>query len=147
METLKINFGQWRPWSLNGRKPLLNMMIKAVTLVAVCDSCSLYFTPSVYQETLLFSSNTTISQLHYIHLLFPVRTSAVICNFYGSSFPSHPHPAIFSCTKRLVLQLDVEHVCLLPYYFNVLSLLWTHWFVKQTVLPFTPCWYSSRFFL
>ncbi len=66
----------------------------------------------------------------------------VICKFYGSSFRSHPCPAIFSCTKQFVFLLDIENWCVLSYYFNVLSQLWSHWFVVQTVLPFTARCYS-----
>ncbi len=36
-------------------------------------------------------------------------------------------------------------VCL-NHYFNVLSQLWTHWFVVQTVLSFTALCYSSPYF-
>ncbi len=56
-----------------------------------------------------------------IHLIFPIRAGAAICKFYVSSFQSHLRPDIFSCTKQLVLLLDIENGCVLPYYFNVLS--------------------------
>ncbi len=38
--------------------------------------------------------------------------SSAIRKFYGSSFRSHPRPAIFSCKKQLVLLLDIENWCL-----------------------------------
>ncbi len=37
----------------------------------------------------------------------------------GFSFLSHPRPDIFSCTKQLVLLLDIGNWCVLSYYFNV----------------------------
>ncbi len=43
-----------------------------------------------------------------------VKMGAAICKFYGSSFRSHPRPAIFNGTKQLVLLLDIEHLfCLI----------------------------------
>ncbi len=34
-----------------------------------------------------------------IHLCLAVKMGAAIRKFYGSSFRSHPRPAIFSCKK------------------------------------------------
>ncbi len=36
----------------------------------------------------------------FIHLIFPVRAGAAICQFYVRGFQSHLLPAIFSCTKQ-----------------------------------------------
>ncbi len=58
--------------------------------------------------------------LQDIHLFLAVKMGVAICKFYGSSFRSHPRPAIFSCTKQFVLLLDIENWCVLSYYFNVL---------------------------
>ncbi len=55
-----------------------------------------------------------------IQLFLAVKIGAAICKFYGSSFGSHPRPAIFSCMKQLVLLLDIENVCVLSYYLYVL---------------------------
>ncbi len=52
---------------------------------------------------------------------FPVRAGAAISKCYGSGFRCHLRPAIFSCTKQLVLLLDIANWCVLPYYFNILS--------------------------
>ncbi len=56
----------------------------------------------------------------FIHLFLAVKMGAAICKFYGSSFRSHPRPAIFSCTKQFVLAAWYwKLVCLiLMYYFN-----------------------------
>ncbi len=57
----------------------------------------------------------------FIHLFLAVKMGAAICKFYGSSFRSHSRPAIFSCTKHLVLLLDIENSCddiILMYYLN-----------------------------
>ncbi len=45
---------------------------------------------------------------------------SAIYKIYFPGFRSHLHPAIFSCTKPFILQLDIENLCVLPYYFNVL---------------------------
>ncbi len=50
-----------------------------------------------------------------------LRVNVAICKFYVRAFQSHPLPAIFSCTKQLILLLDIANWCVLPYYFNVLS--------------------------
>ncbi len=66
-----------------------------------------------------FTSDLT-SNIH-IHLFLAVKMGAAICKFYGSSFRSHPCPAIFSWTKQFVLLLDIENWCVLSYYLNVIS--------------------------
>ncbi len=52
---------------------------------------------------------------------FTVKADAAICKFYGSGFRSHLCQATFSCTKQLVLLHDIANLCVLLYYFNVLS--------------------------
>lgn len=42
---------------------------------------------------------------------------------------------------QLILLLDIKNWGVLPYYLN-----YSHWLIVQTVLPFTACRYSSRYF-
>ncbi len=56
-----------------------------------------------------------------IHLILHGKMGMAICKFYGFCFRSHLLPAIFSCTKMMVLLLDIANWCVLPYYFSVLS--------------------------
>ncbi len=67
------------------------------------------------------SNKKALKTSHIIHLFLAVKMGAALYKLYGSSFRSHPHPAIFSCTKQFVLLLDIENWCVLSYYFNVLS--------------------------
>ncbi len=76
----------------------------------------------------------TSKPISSIHLIFPIREGTAICKF---GFMCHWLPAISSCTKQM-LQTSVLP---LPY-FIILS----HWFVVQTVLPFTARHYSSCYF-
>ncbi len=60
----------------------------------------------------MFKNNITVMEkklYHDIHLFLAVKMGVAICNFYESSFRSHPPPAIFSCTKQFVLLLDIEN--------------------------------------
>ncbi len=83
-----------------------------------------------------------------IHHFIAIKMDAAICKFYGSSFRSHPRPAIFSCKKQLFLLLDFENWCLIL--FLCIILIMNIWFLVQTVLQFTAftnpvyCCYSPR---
>ncbi len=77
--------------------------------------------PAKCEHTIRVWNITWKKKLRYIHLIFPVSVGFPICKFNGSGFWCHSLPAIFSCTKRLVLLLDIANWCVLSDYFNVLS--------------------------
>ncbi len=66
--------------------------------------------------------DSTILSVHCpIHLILHVKMGMANFKFNGFCFQSHLLPAIFSCTKLMVLQLDIANQCVLLYYFSVLS--------------------------
>ncbi len=70
----------------------------------------------------LFEESEDITEIISLILIGSTRENmSKIHKFYGSSFRSHPRPAIFSCTIQFVLLLDIENVHVLRYYFHVLS--------------------------
>ncbi len=64
-----------------------------------CISRRLY----VHESSSFMADSTHRCKEFSINQLFlGVKMGVAICKFYGSSFRSHPHPAVFSCTKRFV---------------------------------------------
>ncbi len=109
-----------------------------------------YFTSASYQGNtsvmfyLLSNDVHWNNKINTIHLFLAVKMGVAMCKFYGSSFRSHPHPAIFICTKQficcLILKICMSYHIILMYYLN-----YEHRFVVQTVLPFTARCYSPRY--
>ncbi len=84
-------------------------------------------------ECLFSNLKNEILMLMLIHLIFPAIAgyclAIAICTFYGTGFWCHPLPTIFSCTKVLILPIDIAKWCVSPYYLKVLSELGAYWFV------------------
>ncbi len=66
------------------------------------------------------------SVFRVLNIVYPPYSShtkmvtGIFVNLNVLGFRSHLLPAISSCTKPLVLLLDITNWCVLPYYLNIL---------------------------